>query len=77
MRAKILLLIIANVWWIACARAQANSKHLRGETSPYVKRAVGQPVDWYPWGADAFKRAKALGRVSVVDTEQPSAVCHR
>jgi len=26
-----------------------------------------QPVDWYPWGADAFKRAKELHRPILLD----------
>ena len=30
-------------------------------------RAMNQPVDWYPWGADAFKRAKELHRPILLD----------
>lgn len=28
-------------------------------TSPYLKQHAGNPVDWYPWGSEAFERAKA------------------
>jgi len=49
------------------AGAQTNPNHLRGDLSPYFKRAVAQPVDWYPWGSDAFKRAKELNRPILLD----------
>ena len=29
------------------------------ETSPYLLKHAGNPVDWYPWGEDAFAKAKA------------------
>ncbi|MFH0909108.1 MAG: thioredoxin domain-containing protein [bacterium] len=28
------------------------------ETSPYLLQHAHNPVDWYPWGAEAFERAK-------------------
>jgi hypothetical protein len=31
---------------------------LADETSPYLRQHRDNPVDWYPWGADAFARAK-------------------
>ena len=33
--------------------------HLVDETSPYLLQHAGNPVDWYPWGGEAFARAKA------------------
>ena len=33
--------------------------HLKNETSPYLRQHMGNPVDWYPWGEEAFHRAKA------------------
>jgi uncharacterized protein YyaL (SSP411 family) len=33
--------------------------HLKNEKSPYLKQHVNNPVDWYPWGDEAFKKAKA------------------
>jgi uncharacterized protein YyaL (SSP411 family) len=32
---------------------------LAGETSPYLLQHQHNPVDWYPWGADALDRARA------------------
>ena len=28
------------------------------EQSPYLQQHAGNPVDWYPWGEDAFERAR-------------------
>ncbi|TFG17882.1 MAG: thioredoxin domain-containing protein [Promethearchaeota archaeon] len=33
--------------------------HLVGETSPYLKQHMYNPVDWYPWGKLAFDKAKS------------------
>ena len=32
---------------------------LASETSPYLLQHAGNPVDWYPWGDEAFARARA------------------
>ncbi len=32
--------------------------HLNNETSPYLLQHAGNPVDWYPWGEEAFRKAK-------------------
>ena len=32
---------------------------LAQETSPYLLQHAGNPVDWYPWGDEAFARARA------------------
>ncbi len=32
---------------------------LAHETSPYLLQHQNNPVDWYPWGADAIERARA------------------
>ena len=32
---------------------------LAQETSPYLRQHRDNPVDWYPWGPEAFERAKA------------------
>jgi len=31
---------------------------LQHETSPYLRQHADNPVDWYPWGDEAFQRAK-------------------
>ena len=35
------------------------SNRLAKETSPYLLLHAHNPVDWYPWGPEAFARAKA------------------
>ena len=32
--------------------------HLPGERSPYLLQHAQNPVDWYPWGEDAFEKAR-------------------
>jgi len=32
--------------------------HLKNEKSPYLLQHADNPVDWYPWGDEAFKKAK-------------------
>jgi len=41
----------------AAIMAQAN--RLAAETSPYLLQHAHNPVDWYPWGTEAFDRARA------------------
>jgi uncharacterized protein YyaL (SSP411 family) len=53
---------------------QPRTKHLRPdgwpkytnrlflETSPYLLQHAHNPVDWYPWGDEAFERGRELGR---------------
>jgi len=36
--------------------------HLAGEKSPYLLQHLHNPVDWYPWGAEAFDKARREGR---------------
>ncbi len=39
----------------------AGSKHtnrLSEETSPYLLQHADNPVDWYPWGPEAFEKAR-------------------
>ncbi|MBV9243048.1 MAG: thioredoxin domain-containing protein, partial [Acidobacteria bacterium] len=35
------------------------TNRLARETSPYLLQHAHNPVDWYPWGDEAFARAKA------------------
>ncbi len=37
--------------------AFAHTNRLIGETSPYLLQHAHNPVDWYPWGAEALERA--------------------
>ena len=38
------------------------TNRLARETSPYLLQHAHNPVDWYPWGDEAFQRAKAEDR---------------
>jgi len=38
------------------------SNRLKDEKSPYLLQHAENPVDWYPWGEEAFERARELGR---------------
>ena len=34
------------------------SNHLKNQSSPYLLQHAGNPVDWYPWGEEAFEKAR-------------------
>jgi hypothetical protein len=34
------------------------ANRLAAERSPYLLQHAGNPVDWYPWGGDAFEKAR-------------------
>jgi hypothetical protein len=40
----------------------ASENRLIRETSPYLLQHARNPVDWYPWGPEAFARARAEDR---------------
>ena len=40
------------------ARADRPANRLIHETSPYLLQHAHNPVDWYPWGAEALERAR-------------------
>jgi uncharacterized protein YyaL (SSP411 family) len=39
--------------------AERRANRLADETSPYLLQHAHNPVDWYPWGDEAFARARA------------------
>ncbi|HEV7678246.1 MAG TPA: thioredoxin domain-containing protein [Candidatus Dormibacteraeota bacterium] len=38
------------------------SNRLAAESSPYLRQHAGNPVDWWPWGDDAFAEARRSDR---------------
>lgn len=34
------------------------ANHLIYETSPYLLQHAHNPVDWFPWGEEAFQKAR-------------------
>ncbi len=47
---------------------------LANETSPYLLQHAGNPVDWLPWGDEAFARARAEDRPLLVSIGY--SACH-
>ncbi len=47
---------------------------LADETSPYLLQHAADPVDWYPWGAEALTRARELDRPVFLSVGY--AACH-
>jgi uncharacterized protein YyaL (SSP411 family) len=47
---------------------------LAHETSPYLLQHADNPVDWYPWGADALERARREQRPILLSIGY--AACH-
>ena len=41
---------------------ECEMNRLAGERSPYLLQHAGNPVDWYPWGEEAFRRAREEGK---------------
>jgi len=46
----------------AAGAATHEGNRLAGESSPYLLLHANDPVDWYPWGPEAFERARAEGK---------------
>ena len=53
-----LLLATALACGSRAGETQPFTNHLAGERSPYLLQHAHNPVDWYPWGADAFEKAR-------------------
>ncbi len=47
---------------------------LADETSPYLQQHKDNPVDWYPWGDEAFERAKSEDKPILLSVGY--AACH-
>ena len=76
-------LALAAAMLVAAAGAPADEpkgKHkfppnrLAKESSPYLLQHAHNPVDWYPWGAEPFERAKREGKLVFLSIGYSS--CH-
>jgi len=47
---------------------------LANETSPYLLQHAGNPVDWYPWGEEAFAKARSEAKPVLLSVGYSS--CH-
>jgi uncharacterized protein YyaL (SSP411 family) len=50
------------------------ANRLAAESSPYLLQHAENPVDWYPWGDEAFERARAEGRPVILSVGY--SACH-
>ncbi len=50
------------------------ANHLQRETSPYLLQHVDNPVDWYPWGEEAMRRAREQDKPILLSIGY--AACH-
>ncbi|MDR7448168.1 MAG: DUF255 domain-containing protein, partial [Armatimonadota bacterium] len=50
------------------------AERLKDQASPYLRSAAHQPVDWYPWGPEAFEQARREGKPILLDIG--AAWCH-
>jgi len=50
------------------------ANRLINETSPYLLQHAHNPVDWYPWGDEAFERAKTENKSVLVSIGY--SACH-
>ncbi len=50
------------------------SNRLEKEDSPYLQQHKDNPVDWYPWGDEAFEKAKAENKAIFISIGYSS--CH-
>ncbi len=48
--------------------------HLSTEQSPYLLQHAHQPVDWFPWGDQAFAKAKSENKPILLSIGY--ATCH-
>jgi uncharacterized protein len=48
------------------AHIRADSR-LADARSPFLRHGATQPVDWYPWGDEAFERARSTNRPVLLD----------
>lgn len=51
-----------------------NKNHLGNETSPYLLQHAYNPVHWYPWGDEAFEKAKSENKPVLLSIGYSS--CH-
>src|SRR5215208_3836093 len=57
-----------------CVSQGTMPNRLAQETSPYLLQHAHNPVDWYPWGAEALARARAEDRPILLSVGY--AACH-
>src|SRR5580700_200997 len=54
--------------------AARTANRLLSQTSPYLRQHAHNPVDWYPWGAEALDRARSEAKPILLSIGY--AACH-
>ena len=78
---KLLFVLLAMTLSSSCVQSQdkqpmehVHTNRLVDETSPYLLQHAHNPVDWYPWGEEAFAKAKAENKLVIVSIGY--SACH-
>ena len=59
------------------AKSKPRANRLAKESSPYLLMHANNPVDWYPWGPEAFAKAKAEKKLIFLSVGYSSCYwCH-
>jgi uncharacterized protein YyaL (SSP411 family) len=74
----VLVLILAGGVWRVTQKSDDGSfkytNRLIHEKSPYLLQHAHNPVDWYPWGEDAFEKAKKENKIILLSIGY--STCH-
>jgi uncharacterized protein len=68
------LCLYVSVVSLPAADKPQHTNRLAKESSPYLLQHAHNPVDWYPWGDEAFAKAKKEGKVVFLSIGYSS--CH-
>lgn len=68
--------ILASILAFACtvSAAEPRQNRLSKEASPYLRQHGHNPVDWFPWGTEAFQKAKKENKIVFLSIGYSS--CH-
>jgi uncharacterized protein YyaL (SSP411 family) len=76
--ARLVAIAVAALTFLSCGEREVTpppgQNRLAFETSPYLLQHKDNPVDWYPWGEEAFEKAKAEDKPLLVSIGYSS--CH-
>ncbi len=73
----IALLLLISLLLLSCKPPGGTMKHtnaLINETSPYLKMHAHNPVNWFPWSAEAFEKAEKENKLVIISIGY--AACH-
>lgn len=67
--------VLISIVFFNCSNGKSKkANHLEGATSPYLLQHLYNPVDWYPWGEEALKKAQAENKMLLISIGY--AACH-